>query len=156
MVFERLDASREKFLGLMESGSNLTTMNLESNPTCYRPVDHVEFFVGWPVKPPYKLVMEHFETSQAFFLLNDDSEVLGFVSALTDNALYAFIALLEVREFSQGKGHGKFLIQEMLKSLAGIYAIDLVCDADVESFYRPFGFTKQIAMSQRNREVFEC
>lgn len=131
-------------------------MILESNRTCYRPVDHAEFFVGWPVKPSYELVMKHFEASHPLFLLNENSDVVGFISALTDHALYAFIALLEVRKSEQGKDYGKFLVAEMLKSLAGIYAIDLVCDADVESFYRPFGFTKQIAMSQRNREVFEC
>jgi len=129
-------------------------MILESNRTCYRPADHAEFFVGWPVKPSYELVMKHFEVSRPLFLLNENLDVVGFISALTDHVLYAFIALLEVRKSEQGKGYGKFLVGEMLKSLDGIYAIDLVCDADLESFYQPLGFTKQIAMSQRNREVF--
>lgn len=128
-------------------------MIVESNQDCYRLVDHQEFFVGWPVKPSYERVMKHFEASHTLFLLNDDSEVLGFISALTDNALYAFIALLEVRNSEQGKGHGKFLVKEMLKSLDGVYAIDLVCDDDLGSFYEPFGFTKWNAMIQRNREV---
>lgn len=128
-------------------------MILESNRTCYRQADHAEFFVGWPVKPSYELVMKHFEASHPFFLLNENSDVVGFISALTDHSLYAFIALLEVRKSEQGKGHGKFLVAEMLKSLEGIYAIDLVCDADLESFYQPLGFTKWNAMIQRNPDV---
>lgn len=128
-------------------------MILESDRTCYRPADHAEFFVGWPVKPSYELVMKHFEASHPLFLLNENSDVVGFISALTDCALYAFIALLEVRKSEQGKGYGKFLFAEMLKSLEGMYAIDLVCDVDLDSFYEPFGFTKWNAMIQRNPDA---
>lgn len=98
--------------------------------------------------------MKHFEASHPLFLLNDNSDVIGFISALTDHALYAFIALLEVKKFERGKGHGKYLVVEMLKSLEGIYAIDLVCDTELETFYQPLGFAKNTAMIQRNREVF--
>jgi len=125
-------------------------MILESNWTCYRPADHAEFFVGWPVRPSYELVAKHFEASLPLFLLNEDSEVMGFISVLTDQALYAFVALLEVRESVQGRGYGKVLVEEMLKSLKDIYAIDLVCDVELDSFYEPFGFTKWNAMIQRN------
>ncbi len=125
-------------------------MILESNRTCYRPADHAEFFIGWPAKPSYELVTKHFEVSRPLFLLNEDSEVVGFISVLTDQALYAFIALLEVRESEQGRGYGKVLVAEMLKSLKDIYAIDLVCDVDLDNFYEPFGFTKWNAMIQRN------
>lgn len=128
-------------------------MILESNRTCYRPVDHAEFFVGWPVKPSYELVMKHFEASHPLFLLNENSDVVGFISALTDHGLYAFIALLEVRKSEQGKDFGKFLVAEMLKSLEGTYAIDLVCDVDLDGFYEPFGFKKWNAMIQRNPDA---
>ncbi len=128
-------------------------MILQSDPSCYRPVDHDAFFEGWPVKPSYELVMKHFEGSHPLFLLNENSEVVGFISALTDHALYAFIALLEVRKSERGKGHGKYLVAEMLKSLNGTYAIDLVCDADLEAFYQPLGFAKHIAMIQRKRDA---
>ncbi len=126
------------------------TVILESNRVCYRSIDHEQFFEGWPNKPSYELVMKHFEASLPLFLLNENSEVVGFISALTDQALYAFIALLEVRKSEQGKGYGKFLVAEMLKSLEGTYAIDLVCDVDLDSFYEPFGFKKWNAMIQRN------
>ncbi len=129
-------------------------MILESNRTCYRPADHAEFFIGWPVKPSYELVIKHFDASHPLFLLNDNSDVVGFISVLTDHALYAFIALLEVKKSERGKGHGKYLVAEMLKSLEGIYAIDLVCDTELEAFYQPLGFAKHTAMIQRNREVF--
>ena len=124
-----------------------------SNPKCYRPTDHEEFFVGWPVKPHYEVAMKHFEAAHTLFLIDDDSNVMGVISTLTDHVLYAFITLLEVRQGEQGKGLGKFLVAEMLKSLEGTYAIDLVCDAELESFYQPFGFTKWTAMIQRNPDA---
>ena len=138
-----------------QESCNVKTMIVESSPEYYRPADHEEFFVGWPVKPTYEVVIKHFEATQALFLINDDSEVVGVISVLTDHVLYAFIALLEVRQSEQGKGLGKFLVAEMLKSLEGTYAIDLVCDAEMESFYQPFGFTKWTAMIQRNRDALQ-
>lgn len=126
------------------------TVILESNRACYRSIDHEEFFDGWPSKPSYELVKKHFESSHSLFLINESSEVVGFISALTDHALYAFIALIEVRKSDQGKGYGKLLVAEMVKSLGELYAIDLVCDADLESFYAQFGFKKWNAMIQRN------
>lgn len=128
-------------------------MVVESNPRCYRRVDHEEFFADWPIKPSYETVMKHFEASHALFLINDELEVVGFISALTDHVLYAFIALLEVRASERDKGYGKRLVEEMLNSLKGIYAIDLVCDDELESFYQPYGFTKWTAMIQRNPEA---
>lgn len=142
-------------MNVSQPSSNVKTVRVESNQDCYSPIDHEEFFVDWPVKPTYEVVMKHFEATHALFLVNDDSEVVGVISALTDHVLYAFIALLEVRNSEQGKGFGKFLVAEMLKSLKGTYAIDLVCDAELESFYQPFGFTKWTAMIQRNRETLQ-
>ena len=136
-----------------KQSGNVKTVRIESNRDCYCPIDHEDFFVGWPVKPTLEVVMKHFEATHALFLVNDESEVVGFISAITDHVLYAFIALLEVRNSDQGKGFGKLLIAEMLKSLKGTYAIDLVCDAELESFYQPFGFTKSTAMIQRNRKA---
>ena len=138
-----------------KQGSNVQTMVVESSPACYRPTDHEEFFVGWPVKPSYEVVMKHFEATHTLFLVNDETEVIGVISVLTDHVLYAFIALLEVRRSEQGKGFGKFLVAEMLKSLHGTYAIDLVCDPDLEGFYQPFGFTKWTAMIQRDRDALQ-
>ena len=128
-------------------------MVLLSSSECYRPTDHEEFFLGWPVKPRYEVVMQHFEATRTLFLVDGDAKVIGFVSTMTDSVLYAFVCLLEVRQSEQGKGLGKLLLKEMLKSLEGIYAIDLVCDAELESFYQPFGFTKWTAMIQRNQNA---
>lgn len=41
----------------------------------------------------------------------------------------------------------------MLKKLKDVYAIDLVCDQELENFYTPLGFMKGTAMIQRNRQA---
>lgn len=138
-----------------KQSSNVKTVIVESSPECYRSADHEDFFVGWPVKPTYEVIMKHFEAADTLFLVNDESEVVGVISVLTDHVLYAFIVLLEVRQSEQMKGLGKLLVAEMLKSLEGTYAIDLVCDPDLEGFYQPFGFTKWTAMIQRNRDALQ-
>lgn len=63
------------------------------------------------------------------------------------------MSLLEVREDYRGKGLGRQLVNEMLKKLKDVYAIDLVCDQELEDFYTPLGFMKGTAMIQRNRQA---
>ena len=75
-------------MNLRKSSSNVKTVKVESNRDCYRPSDHEEFFAGWPIKPAYEVVMKHFEATHTLFLVNDDSEVVGIISALTDHVLY--------------------------------------------------------------------
>ena len=118
----------------------------------YSQESHENFFVGWPVKPAFEIVQKHFENTETVFATEGD-EVIGFISAFTDEALFAFIPLLEVREDFQGKGIGSQLVARMRTHFGPLYAIDLACDPELAPFYEKAGFFPGTAMHLRNRNA---
>jgi ribosomal protein S18 acetylase RimI-like enzyme len=95
------------------------------------------FFVGWP-NPPAPAT--HFRILQGSYRVwlavdADSDNVIGFISAISDGVLAAFIPNLEVLPEYQGQGIGTELVKRMFDSLKHLYSIDLICDEDVRPFY---------------------
>jgi len=107
------------------------------------------FFVGWKTPLTPKQHLRHLEKCAHFVAALDGAKVVGFISALSDGVGCAFIPLLEVLPEYQKQGIGKELVRRMLDILKDIYAIDLVCDEDVQGFYEQFGMMKLNAMGLR-------
>ena len=83
----------------------------------------------------------------------DDDAVVGFVTAISDGVMSAFIPLLEVLPEYQHRGIGTELVHRLLEQLSELYMIDLCCDADLEPFYNALGFqTLERGMGMRRRE----
>lgn len=61
-------------------------------------------------------------------------QVIGFITALTDGVLSAYIPLLEVLAEHRGRGVGGLLTRLMLADLSDLYMIDLVCDEELQPF----------------------
>ena len=110
------------------------------------------FFVGWPKPPSTETFLKILEQSYEIVLAIDDTtdHVIGFVNAISDGILSAYIPLLEVLPEYQGRGIGKELIRRMLRKLDGLYMIDLVRDEKLQSFYEKIGFQAGPAMVIRN------
>lgn len=101
---------------------------------------HLEgFFVGWPQPPSPERHLEVLRGSAAVVLARDGERVVGFVTAVGDGVLSAYIPLLEVLPEHQGRGIGSELMQRVLEKLGDLYMVDLCCDAELEAFYRRFG-----------------
>jgi len=113
------------------------------------------FFVGWPKPPTNNQLFKILENSYAFVLAIDSekNKVVGFVNALSDKVIYSYIPLLEVLPEYQKKGIGKELIKKIEISLQNMYAIDLVCDDEVSSFYSKLDFFKLNGMVKRNYKI---
>ncbi len=77
-------------------------------------------------------------------------DVVGFVTAITDHVLAAYIPFLEVRPGYRGQGIGSELMRRMLDRLQGLYMVDLVCDPEVRPFYASLGMSPVTAMMVRN------
>jgi ribosomal protein S18 acetylase RimI-like enzyme len=78
--------------------------------------------------------------------------VVGFVTAISDGVLSAYIPLLEVLPEYQGRGIGAELVRRLLDRLGGLYMVDLCCDEDVVGFYERLGLARWDAgMGLRNR-----
>ncbi|MGB7342559.1 MAG: GNAT family N-acetyltransferase [Phototrophicaceae bacterium] len=108
------------------------------------------FFVGWSSQPSAETHLRLLQGSYQIWLALDDKMVVGFVSAISDGVLAAFIPNLEVRPHYQGQGIGTELMRRMLQSLQHLYSIDLMCDDDVIPFYERLGLIQARGMLRRN------
>lgn len=109
-------------------------------------------FVGWPSPPNPQTHLRLLENSSKIVLAIDErtNEVIGFITAISDGVLSAYVPLLEVLPQYKNKGIGKELVSRMLKELDEIYMIDLCCDDDLVPYYEKFGMMKTNGMVYRN------
>jgi len=116
------------------------------------PDDLGGFFVGGP-RPPsaathYRLLAASSEFGVA--KESESSRVIGYITALSDGVLSAYIPHLEVRSEFRHRGIGSQLVREVLDRLGEIYRIDRMCDEDVRPFYEKLGLTPSGGMMRRN------
>lgn len=127
-------------ISYIDSAKNITEDKLEG------------FFEGWTNSPSPKTHLKLLKNSDKVVLAIDDKKrkVVGFVTAISDEILSAYIPFLEVLPEYRGKGIGEELMRRMLKKLNGIYMIDTICDEELQAFYEKFGMRKAIGMIIRN------
>jgi ribosomal protein S18 acetylase RimI-like enzyme len=112
------------------------------------------FFVGWPNPPSPETHLRILKQSHAIVLALDDASdrVVGFINALSDGVLSAYIPLLEVLPEYQKRGIGGELVRRLLKRYEDYYMIDLICDKKTVKFYSRFGMREINGMMIRNFE----
>lgn len=110
------------------------------------------FFVGWPNPPDATTHLRILQQSQYVVLAIDDANgrVVGFVNAISDHILSAYIPLFEVLPEYQSRGIGRALMAKLLEQLKGLYMIDLTCDTNLQKMYQRLGFQPMTAMMIRN------
>ena len=108
------------------------------------------FFVGWPNPPSPDTHLRLLRASDHIVLALDETTnaVIGYITALSDGVLFAYVSSLEVLPAFQGIGSE--LVQRLLARLQNIYAIDLLCDPDVQAFYARLGLRPAGGMFIRN------
>ena len=113
------------------------------------------FFVGWPNPPSPDTHLEILKGGSQVVLAMDDEtgNVVGFVYAISDGVLSAYIPLLEVLPEYQKRGIGSQLMRRLLAKLDGLYMVDLLCDTETQPFYEKLGMRPMSAMMIRD---FEC
>ena len=113
------------------------------------------FFEGWPNPPSPETHLRILEGSDHVVLAIGDAvegggAVVGFITAISDGVLTAHIPLLEVLPAHRRAGIGSELVRRMLEQLAGLYAVDLICDMAVQPFFARLGMRPAHAMMVRN------
>lgn len=122
--------------------SSLTTNQLEG------------FFVGWKNKPSEATLKKILENSEEALVAIDTNtnQVVGFITAITDGVLSAYIPFLEVVPAYHKQGIGQELTKRMLEALKPYYMVDIVCDEHLVPFYEKAGLKRSVAMIRRNYE----
>ena len=110
------------------------------------------FFAGWPHPPPSETHRQLLDGSSHFVVAvpEGSTQVVGYITAISDGVLSAYISQLEVLAEHRGRGIGSALVRAMLERLEGLYMIDLICDVDVQPFYERLGLTRWSGMILRN------
>jgi GNAT superfamily N-acetyltransferase len=111
------------------------------------------FWEGWPIQPTPAAHLAALRGSDYAVVAIDDQTdaVVGFISAIADGVMAAFIPSLEVLPAYRRQGIAGELVRRVLDHYAGYYSIDLVCDAELVPFYERFGGSRLSAMAWRNR-----
>lgn len=110
------------------------------------------FFVDWPNPPTPDTFLRLLRGSYRVVLALHDGQVVGFVQAISDGVLTAYIPLLEVLPEWQGRGVGRALMTRLRDELRHLYAVDLGCDDDLVPFYERLGMRRGNLMFTRSYE----
>ncbi|MBI5267914.1 MAG: GNAT family N-acetyltransferase [candidate division Zixibacteria bacterium] len=110
------------------------------------------FFVGWPNPPSPERHLAILNAASHVVLAIDDQSgrVVGFIYAISDNILSAYIPLLEVLPEYKNQGIGRELVRRLLDQLKDFYMIDLICDDNLRPFYEKLGLKYHGGMIIRN------
>lgn len=107
------------------------------------------FFEGWPNPPDPATHLRLLQGSSHVGLAWRDDRVIGFITAISDGVLSAYIPLLEVVPDERGNGVGAELLRRMLERL-DVYMVDLMCDPNRMAFYKRNGMRPTQGMALRN------
>ena len=131
-----------------------TEINYRTGAEDLKPEQLQGFFVGWPNPPTPETHLRLLQNSAEVVWALDQAtdQVVGFVSAITDGVLTAYIPLLEVLPAYQRRGIGRELMRRMLTRLDNFYMVDLLCDAPLQPFYEAVGMHPATGMLRRHYE----
>jgi ribosomal protein S18 acetylase RimI-like enzyme len=112
------------------------------------------FFEGWPDPPSPETHLRLLANSDEIVLAMDEKtgDVVGFITAISDNVLSAYIPFLEVLPEYRDQGIGSELVRRMLDRLKDLYMVDLLCDSDLQAFYASLGMLPATGMMIRKYE----
>lgn len=109
------------------------------------------FFRRWPNPPSPATHLRLLRSSYCVQLAfdSDTNRVVGFITAISDGVLSAYIPLLEVLPEYKIRGVGGELLRRMLARLGEFYMVDLVCDERHRDGYIQYGMRPALAMMIR-------
>jgi len=108
------------------------------------------FFQNWISPPSLEIKKRLLENSSLVITAREKSKLVGFLTAITDGVMHAFISLIEVLEPYQNRGIGKKLVKLAIEHFKGYYDIVLITDPDKADFYKKLGFREICGMHIRD------
>ena len=112
------------------------------------------FLLHWDFTPPAGTLLRMLKASSVVILARDpdSSQICGYVAALTDHVVCAYISAIEVRPEYRKRGIGMALLNRMTERLS-VYGTYLSCAPALVPFYESAGFKQVAGMSKRRLPV---
>jgi ribosomal protein S18 acetylase RimI-like enzyme len=109
------------------------------------------FHADWANPPSSEKLFRMMRGSHSVVLAIDDKteKVIGYVAALSDGHLFAFVSSIEVLPAYRGQGIGTELMRRMLARYTNMYGVDLLCDESLRPFYEKFQMQALTGMALR-------
>lgn len=114
------------------------------------PIELDCFFQNWKSPPSSEIRSKLLNGSDLIITARENDTLVGFLTAISDGTMHAFITLVEVLETHQGKDIGKQLMKLAISHFKGYYDIVLITDPDKGAFYKKFGFNEIYGMHIRD------
>ena len=108
------------------------------------------FFQDWKSPPSLKIKGKFLDGADLIITARENGKLIGFLTAISDGAMHAFITLVEVLKTHRGKGVGTHLMKLAVSHFKGYYDIVLITDPDKGTFYKKFGFNEIYGMHIRD------
>jgi GNAT superfamily N-acetyltransferase len=110
------------------------------------------FFKNWPNAPSAATHLKILRNSYRVIVAVDSecNKVVGFINAISDGVLSAYVPLLEVIDVYQGKGIGSELVNRIIEECGDLYMVDICHDAELTPYYARFGARQSHASIFRN------
>lgn len=104
----------------------------------------------WDFIPPNGTLLAMLHSSTHVILARDESSstLCGYITALSDDVVCAYISALEVRPAFRHQGIASALITQMTNQLQ-TYGTYLSCAPNMAAFYEAQGFKQTVGMSKR-------
>jgi GNAT superfamily N-acetyltransferase len=127
----------------------------EHDASRFTAADVAPFFAGWPVRPSTERALSSLKGSDAVVLAWEGDRLVGFATAISDGAMFAYMPLVEVIEERRGAGVGTFLVRSLQERFEDLYGFDLCCDDEVVPYYERLGMTRVNGMVRRRPDALE-
>ncbi len=115
--------------------------------------DFEGFCVGWGKPLSGDNLLKVLKNSYRAIVAIEDDRPVGFVHAISDGQLCAYIPLLEVLPSYQMQGIGSELMKRIFDELKDLYMVDLCCDMSLTDYYERLGMVPVRGMCRRNFEA---
>ncbi len=108
------------------------------------------FFHNWKSPPSPETKSKLLTGSSLVITARENGKLVGFLTAISDGVMHAFITLIEVLGSHQNKGIGKHLMELAISNFKGYYDIVLITDPDKGEFYKKLSFREIYGMHIRD------
>jgi GNAT superfamily N-acetyltransferase len=115
------------------------------------------FFVGWPTPPSRNQFAAVLGCSYRAVVVLDftTGRAVGFITAISDGVVTAFLPWREVLPDYQGRVIGTQLLSRMLTEVDYLYSVDLICDPELRKFYERAGMIPLQGMGLRGTAALD-